>query len=87
MTASSTSSLMPALNVLIPLARSPISFFAVSSGNPCIDPDTSSTKMYSRGGMSDAATRAGGCAITRKKFSSWPWKSRTPDAICSAASR
>ena len=33
-------------------ARSPISFFAVSSGKPFIDPDTSSTKMYSRGGTS-----------------------------------
>ena len=33
-------------------ARSAINFFAVSSGKPFIDPDTSSTKMYSRGGTS-----------------------------------
>ncbi len=54
------------------LTRSRISFFAVSSGNPFIDPDTSSTKMYSRGGTSSAATACGGSAMSRKKFSSVP---------------
>ena len=48
-------------------ARSPISFFAVSSGKPCIDPDTSSTKMYSRGGTSSAATTCGGSAIEQEE--------------------
>ena len=39
--------------------RSRSSSFAVSSGKPVIEPETSTTKMYSRGGTSDAATRAG----------------------------
>ena len=53
--------------------RSRSSALAVSSGKPDIEPDTSTTNTYSRGGMSDAAGRAGGCAMTRKKPSSSPW--------------
>ena len=67
--------------------RSPISFLPVSNGNPFIDPDTSTTKMYSRGGTSSVATACGGSAISRKKFSSRPWKRRSPAPIFRPASR
>ena len=43
--------------------RSSSSFLDVSNGNPLIEPETSTTKMYSRGGISFAATRFGGCAM------------------------
>ena len=42
-----------------PPMRSRISVLAVSSGKPCIEPDTSSTKMYSRGGIGAGVHRGG----------------------------
>ena len=58
-----------------------IRFLDISSGLPCIEPDTSTMNMYSRGGMSLSRTRCGGCTIIRKKFSSLPSYSITPDSI------
>src|SRR5690349_14426368 len=37
--------------------------FDVFSGKPSIEPETSTTKMYSRGGIASALTRAGGWAM------------------------
>jgi len=69
------------LNVSVGL-RLPTRFsrtrFAVSSGNPYIDPETSSTKMYSRGGMSSAPIRSGGWTVRRKNFSSGFSKTISP---------
>ena len=45
---------------------------AVSSGKPCMEPEISTTKMYSRGVMAVAAGALGGSNMARKKFSSWP---------------
>ena len=67
--------------------RLAMSFFEISSGNPCMDPDTSTMKMYSRPGMSAFAIRFGGCIMRRKKFSLFPSKSRSPDWILSPSSR
>ena len=53
--------------------RSARSFLAVSSGKPFMEPDTSRTKTYSRGGISSTRTCSGGCAMSRKRFSSGPW--------------
>ncbi len=50
----------------------------MSSGKPCIDPDTSTMKMYSRPGMSAGATRFGGCIMSRKKFSLFPSIQKEP---------
>ena len=46
--------------------------FERSSGNPFMDPETSTTKMYSLGGICSARTRFGGWTMNRKKFSSLP---------------
>ncbi len=43
-----------------------MSALAVSSGKPCIDPDTSSRKMYSRGGICAAVGRCGGSIMSAK---------------------
>jgi hypothetical protein len=69
------------------LARSPISVFAVSSGKPYIDPDTSSTNTYSRGGTWSAWTACGGSATSRKKFSLPPWYNSRPEPISRPLSR
>ena len=54
------------------LTRSLISFLAVSNGKPFIDPDTSTTNTYSRGGTWSDVTACGGSAMSRKKFSFAP---------------
>ena len=59
----------------------------VSSGKPCIEPEMSTTKMYSRGLIRLAGTCLGGSTIARKKFSSLPRNSITPDSMRSPASR
>ena len=61
--------------------RFPMSSFAVSRGYPNMEPDTSSTNMYSRGGISSALTRSGGCTISMKKFSFSPVFSMSPQFI------
>jgi hypothetical protein len=59
----------------------------VSSGKPCMEPEMSTTKMYSRGLIAAGSTWRGGCTIARKKFSSGPRYSITPDCTASPASR
>ena len=44
----------------------------VSSGKPCMEPEMSTTKMYSRGLMVCAAICLGGSTMARKKFSPLP---------------
>ena len=70
-----------------PPSRSRINCLVVSRGKPRMDPETSTTKMYSRGGTWSGATRAGGCTISRKKFSCSPSWSSKPEWICSPCSR
>ena len=62
--------------------RSRIKRFAVLSGKPYIDPETSMMKTYSRPGRSAGSTRLGGSAISKKKLSSFPSKSIKP--LCTA---
>ena len=50
-------------------ARSRMRVLAVSRGKPCMEPDTSSTKRYSRGGISSGVNRSGGCTVSMKYFS------------------
>ena len=52
--------------------KSPIKALDVSRGKPDMEPDTSTTKTYSRGGTRSAVTRSGGCTVSQKKFSSFP---------------
>ena len=53
-----------------------------------MDPETSSTNTYSRGGMASGRTRAGGSRVARNHPSpSSPGKSSTPDSTASPASR
>ncbi len=43
-----------------------MSAFAVSSGNPNIEPETSSRKMYSRAGICSSFGRRGGSIMSAK---------------------
>ena len=57
---------------LRPPSRSRISCLEVSSGNPRIEPETSTMKTNSRAGIWAGVTRLGGCIIVKKKFSLGP---------------
>ena len=66
--------------------RSLRSFLDMLRGKPCMEPETSTMNMYSRGGICTSLTRFGGCSMSRKKFSSFPSNRRSPVLILPPAS-
>ncbi|MBA7587765.1 hypothetical protein ES708_29806 [subsurface metagenome] len=69
------------------LSRFFISCLETSKGNPCIEPETSTMKINSRGGISSGITFFGGCTIARKKFPFSPSYNISPDSILSPERR
>ena len=55
--------------------------FVTSIGNPIIDPETSTIKIYSLGGIFSVITFFGGSIISEKKFSSFPSYNNNPGSI------
>jgi hypothetical protein len=51
-----------------------------------MEPDTSRTKMYSLGGMTEGDGRSGGCTISIKKFSVSPLLKVRPELMFSPVS-